>query len=336
MHKPVRDLQMNFEPPSDFVGESSSGGRRWVKWLGIGCAGISLILALVMIFGGVKVVSCCSDMVETTKLTIVAEGLSQEFAHSIKIKDFATAYKMTSAEHFQTTKSLEQFTAQFTPHEDLLARSMPVVSGIEALTTSSLKEPQWKVTVRMLPPDGGEMVTMVLKIGGVVADSKDVTTTLEVLDVQVDRRMRDMAVEAPAVAATEFHDLLRSGDYESAYKLLGRELPLGETEDASKMSEEMFKTFIKENESILTLPVIEVVRVDYENGAEASVSLRVGASNKPAALVHYKMTRLGSQSYVLWKVVEFSTQPEPDTIPAVRDEDSAEQEQGSNPDEATE
>ncbi len=310
MQKPVRDLQMNFEPPSDFVGESQSGGRRWLKWVGIGCAGISLIIALIMVFGGFKMVSCCSDMVETGKLTIVAEGFAQEFARSIQNKEFESAYAMTSVEQFQSSKTLEQFTVQFTQHEDLLARSMPVVSGFESLPSASLKEPQWKVTMRMLPPDGGEMLVMILKIGTVVSDDKNVDSKLELLDVQIDRRTRDIAAEAPAVAAIEFHDLLRLGDYEGAYKRFGEDFLPGETEVPDKMSEESFKTFIKENEAVFTLPVMQVVRIGYEDGNQARVDLLVGRPEQKPVVVQYQMSRLSAQSYVGWKVVGITPAPE--------------------------
>ena len=331
MHKPVRDLQINFEPPSDFVGDSSSsGGRPWLKWMGIGCAGISLIIGLIMVFGGFKMVSCCSDLVETGKMTLAVEEFSQGFARAVQNQEFESAYAMTNAEKYQANTSLDAFTTQFAGHETLLARSMPVVSNVQVLGTNKEEGPNWDITMRLLPPDGDQILTMVLGIGGSAGASKEAPPTFEIYSVLVESRKRDISAEAPAVAATEFQNLLRRGDYEAAYKQFGSEQ---QTDDAGTMSEESFKTFVKENEAVLTREIAEVVRVEYANSDEAKVALRVAAAgDQPPAVVTYKMVR--SSMYGGWRVLEMSPQFQEGEMPDAVEVNTDEQEQ--EPDQARE
>lgn len=338
MQKPVRDLQMNFDPPSDFVGESSSGGRRWLKWLGIGCAGISLIIALIMVFGGFKMVSCCSELLETGKMTIAVEEFSKDFARSVQNQDFEGAYALTSVENYQSTTSLDAFSTQFAVHETLLARAMPVVSNIQVLGTSKQEGPGWDVSVRFLPPDGAEILTMALVIGGSAPKDKEAPPRFEVYSVRLETRTRDISAEEPAVAAAEFQNLLRRGDYEAAYARFGRDVAVGETleeqEADAAMSQEAFKLFVNENASVLTREVTEVVRVEYSNSNEALVSLRVVDANQESVLIVYKMARL--TVYGGWKVYEIAPQLQTGELAGAVEEGSAEGLQESASDVASE
>ncbi len=299
--------QVNFEPPSDFVGESSSsGGRRWLKWAGIGCAAMMLILAVLLAVGGFRMVSCCSGLIETGRLTFEVESFSQDFARSIQTGAYDAAYEMTSAEVYRSQTSPTEFAAIFRPHQELLARSVPVVSNLKVLGENEIPAHRWEVTMRLLPPDGTQVLTMMLTVHG-ESVGKDEPGVFEIVDLQLEKRTRDLALEPPVQGVRAIQNLLRVGDYEGAYG----QLALGElrnaTEEANGQGEANFRAFVRENQDVLTAAEAEVVRVEYLSSNEARVTTRARLSAEKTALVHYTMVRLSTHDG--WQVSAISPEP---------------------------
>ncbi|MBA2663849.1 MAG: hypothetical protein H0U74_16290 [Bradymonadaceae bacterium] len=281
--------RVEFQPPSDFVGdEGGSGKKRIWKYVGIGCAGVLLIVGLLMGLGAFRAVSCCSDLVDVGKRSIEANQFAQSFAQTVYEGKLDEAYAMTS-EAYRKEVSREGFDQALSAHEQALRTSPPMVFNIQVRASSddAVEANHWDVSVRFAPPEGSQMVVMNVGVGWSGAAGEQ---HFAVSQMSVERRLRDLTAEAPAQEVVALHRDLRSGNYEAAYKRLSQGFA-GETESDGF---EAFRAFVAENEALLTRESLEVFRVEYESPQRAVVSARMSAPEQPAQVVGFLLVGPGA------------------------------------------
>lgn len=218
------------ERAADRNSGSKTSGSSWPKWLlgiGVGCAVVCLVGAVLVGVGVFKSVSCCF---EHTQANSAVRTETFEFATLMHYEDYDGAYEMLAASR-QSKLSREEFEDQLEPYRDDLAdRSpFPVDStsqvGDEGLWETSSR---WRGTVQFVPRGSAEAVEMEVVLNVTERDTGGYAA--EIVDWQMSRTSFDRAETRYARTALRFHRQLTQGDFDAARGMLpvGSEYSMGE------------------------------------------------------------------------------------------------------------
>lgn len=279
---------VEFEPPSDFVEESGGGGgkRSWFKIVGIGCAGLVLIVGLITAAGVIKGISCCGDLKTAGVNTIGAMTYGMQFTSTIQDGRFDEAHGMMAPE-FQGTLDSAGLKAKFS--QDWLSEATLLNEGLQGDPNQQvenfddIKDIQtWDMRMRLYPQEGNtQLVTTV----GVKIDEPaegDTPASFLVYHLDVTEREIDFRVEPPAQAVLGFHGRLQSNDLNRAYSLMNPGTQQGGLPT--------FQAFIDDQGDLFTKSIMEIEDVRYPRQDAALVTARLSTTSGDKAIVTYQMS----------------------------------------------
>jgi hypothetical protein len=239
-------MRVEFNPPSDFSADPSSGSKKkiWV-FLGVGCGAMLLVVGLLFAVGAFRAVSCCTDLADVGKRTITAQLTAQEVSLALHQGEYETAYRYVSSS-LRAELSPQQFREVFRPHEELLQSGYPLLADMQT-RGESLEELRditaWTAVVRFIPPTGQEVLVVDL---GLQWRGEEADPAVELVSVHVDRRVRPLEEEPAARSVQVFLRTLRQGEWEEARRQLSPDSPLRQGELDG------FRSFVRDHGEVLT------------------------------------------------------------------------------------
>lgn len=269
-----------FKPPSDFVADDGGGsGKSWLKWLGIGCGVIVLIIGGLLAVGTWKTASCCGQLYDEARRSVEANQLSLALGSDLAQGNIEAARaKMT--DELKATISAEDLQNTLSEHQSFLSAGPGRLSNM-SVEKNDLDEPmRWKMTLDFAPPAGNEKLVAMIEV---ISRGEGEEATFMVDSLQFETRTRDIASEPPAVEVLDFHRQLRGGNFESAYRHMSSEF-------TQKNNIDVFRSFVREQEEVFRTGTIEIQSVAYANQSKARVIALLEADGERVQVV-YELVR---------------------------------------------
>ncbi|MFP4597006.1 MAG: hypothetical protein ACOC9J_02680 [Persicimonas sp.] len=262
--------RVEFKPPSDFTPEDAGGGKTNIwKWLGIGCGVIVLIVGLAMAFGAWKTVSCCTEFASSGQ---EATAFSLTFAEDLANSEVEQARSKMSPS-LASRISTEELATKLDEHAELLSNSMPRMTNV-SLNQRDDEEMRWEVTVEFSPATSDEKLVVITDVLG-QGEGEEREFSIDALTF--DRRARNLRSEPPAEAVLSLHRQLAGGNFEEAYKSMGREF----TEQNNLSA---FRDYIRAQPPVFRSGDVQVREVDYSGQRQAYVHAEIVADGRRARI----------------------------------------------------
>ncbi|QDG49747.1 hypothetical protein FIV42_03045 [Persicimonas caeni] len=270
-----------FKPPSDFVAEDGGGsGKSWLKWLGIGCGVIVLIIGGLLAVGTWKTASCCGDLYDQARLSVEAGKFSTEFGNDLAQGEVEAARaKMTDA--LRAEVSADDLQSTLSQYERFLVAGPGRLSNVSVEKKDMDQPTRWKMTLDFAPPAGTEKLVAMLEI---ISRGEDEAQTFLVDELKFETRTRDISSEPPAVEVLDFHRQLRGGNFENAYRHMSSGFTQQNNVDA-------FRSFVREQKEVFRTGDVDIQSIDYSGQKKARVVALLTNDSGESARVVYDLVR---------------------------------------------
>lgn len=307
----MRWNQVEFEPPSDFVQESGggSGGRKWLKIFGIGCAGLLLIVGIVTALGVYKGVSCCKDIANVGEQTFGAVSYGMEFTSKVQDAQFDAAHAMFT-EGLKGQISSEELAGKY--DVPWLSEATLLNEGVQGghQNMQSMEDVKniktWDLQMRLYPQTGDRELVSVVGVELVsVGDESDPQkkATFGIYRLDVEERVIDFKKERPAQSVLSLHGRLQSNDFSQAYRYMS---PAAEQGGMAS-----FQSFIEDHGELFTKSVMDIEEVRYPGSETAVVHATLTSEGKQIPVTYTLVPGLGNN---VWSVEEISPQLQVDAV----------------------
>lgn len=286
-----------FQPPSDMSGGGSSGKKKVLVGLGVGCGLVLVVIGILFAAGAFKAVSCCSQFQGAYNDSVEAQAFGESFATHIASGDVEKAYALTSPS-FQSTMSEEAFTTAVEAHRDRIDGNRPRLhhinlEGEDAQNLDDIGKGTWRLQYQFA---SAADTTMLLLILGAVPQGEGEDRSFVATEVAFEERPRNLSMEAPAVEVQKIHQHLQNSQYERAYGRLGVGFQQSTSADA-------WKQFLNDAGPALTSSTLEVREVTYE-GDQATVMTHARTADGKSTLIQWELSQLAAgQPGFGWRVI---------------------------------
>ena len=302
----MRWMNVEFDPPSDFVEAPSGGGgkKKWLKIFGIGCAGFLLIAGLLTVAGVVKGISCCSDLTNAGLTVAGASVYGEQFSDAARSQQFDTAYDMLNP-NLQAEISKQELQSMY--GQDWLASSIVISDGVDQMNTRAesiddIKNiKNWDLKIRMYPEQGDKQLVTLVGVevipGAEKKEAFEDTNTYKIYKLKVSEETIIFEDEPPAQAVLELHGALQSGNLDRARRhMLAR--------NQGQEAKAAFKAFIDERGELFTRSTMTIKDARYNTSDSATVTAVLKTEEKAATTVKYTVQKEPTR----WSIDEISVQ----------------------------
>lgn len=318
------------EPPSDFTSDDGGGGggggrskaTKVLLGLGIGCAGLLLIVGLFAAIGAFKAISFCGGVKDLAMGVAQAQQVSLDFGFKVKGGDWAGAHKLLS-DDYQKQVSADQLKAMFAKSGALgtpLADSLKV-PGAEQVNDAGEKSLNLETRdviagLRFFPDDPSTTKTaIVATLHLKILNTEGETPTVKITKIEpLTEAPIVLAQEQPARTVKQWHKAMNLGAEQQAFFMVGPEIRKG--------GMKAYKAFIEKEGDLFTDSKLDVRAVSYSDPQTARVIVQLDSASNRRSLVGFGLVSAAPGRWTIGTIAPLATTDNPAPTPEAKPEEA--------------